>query len=248
MKQWFGSLFFTITLVLCVALLLPFFIVLGFPNWQFRIYLMRKWCLLVLKSLEFFCNINYKLEGFENMPQESVIYLSNHSSALETFIFSAYLPAHSVILKRSLLWIPIWGWSMAMMKPIAIDRKQGKAAFKSMLKISKERVANGRPILIFPEGTRVREGERVEFKKGAFLLATNLKIPIVPISHNCGLVWAKHAFLKKAGTVNIKMGEPISSEGKSIEQLMQESRAWVDANYVAVLQEYAPNVKASLDI
>lgn len=243
MKQWFGSLFFMIALVLNVALLLPFFIIFGIFNWKLRVFLMRKWCLLVLKELEFFCNINYKLEGFENISQKPALYISNHSSTLETFLFAALLPTHSVILKRSLLWIPVWGWSMAIMKPIAIDRKQGKEAFKSMLKFSKLRVAEGQSILIFPEGTRVREGERIEFKKGAFLLANSLKIPIIPISHNSGLAWAKHSFLKKPGTVSFRMGPEIAVEGKSLNELMQESRAWIDANYVSNLEKYEPIVK-----
>jgi len=155
--------------------------------------------------------------------------MSKHQSAWETVAFQVLLPPQVWVLKKSLLWIPFFGWGLAMMNPIAIDRRNGPRALKKMLEQGKSRVLDGWYIVIFPEGTRVAPDETGDYQIGGAWLARKLNVPIVPIAHNAGKVWPKNAFLKKPGMISVVVGPPIPTTSKDPNQLIDEVKDWIEA-------------------
>ena len=162
------------------------------------------WAKGVLLLARLFCGITYEVRGAENIPARPAIYASKHQSAWDTMIFLILLPRTAYVLKRSLLRIPLWGWYLWRMKMIAIDRDGGSSSMKQMIKDSKEAINDGRPIVIFPEGTRTPAGTTGQYHPGVTALYSFLKVPVVPVALNSGVSWAKDSFLKKPGKIIIE--------------------------------------------
>lgn len=150
------------------------------------------------------CGITYEVRGREHISATPVIYASKHQSAWDTIIFLILLNAPAFVLKRELLRIPFWGWYLWRMKMIAIDRGAGSSSIKHMMKQAKEVLANGRSIIIFPEGTRTRPGADAHYHPGIIALYSMLNVPVVPVALNSGLFWGKNAFMKRPGTITIE--------------------------------------------
>lgn len=161
------------------------------------------WCLKVIVGMKI------EIRGKEFIKQEGVIYASKHESALETYCLSTYIKKLVFVLKKELTYIPIFGWAQYFYGMIAVDRSAGGAAMKNMLKDAKIRMDNGRPIIIFPEGTRVKPGTVQGYKPGLLFIAQNLKSPVIPVALNTGLFWAKKSFMRYPGTVIIEFMEPM---------------------------------------
>ena len=124
-----------------------------------RYKLISIWAKTILFWLKISCNINYKVNGLENIPKKPFMILSKHQSAWETLAFQKIFPPQVWVLKRELLWIPFFGWGLAMTSPIAINRKAGKKALEQMLRQGIDRIKKGFCIVIFPEGTRIKPKE-----------------------------------------------------------------------------------------
>jgi len=172
--------------------------------------------------LERVCGLKYEVEGIENIPQGGFICMSKHQSTWETYAFQKILPPITWILKKELLRVPFFGWGLAALEPIAIERGSGKKAIMQINREGKDRLDKGRMVLIFPEGTRIAPGERGEYKVGGGMLAAKTGYPVIPVAHNAGEYWAKHSFIKKPGTIKIVIGKAIDSQGKKAGQIMQE--------------------------
>ncbi len=155
------------------------------------------------------CGADYKIIGQENMIKGPAIIASNHQSAWETMSFATLFPQHVWILKRELLKFPIFGWTVATLSPIAIDRSKGSEAIQQILSQGIERIKNGFWILAFPEGTRVVPGVIKPFKTGVAKLAQALNLPIIPVSHNAGYVMPRKSFLLYPGTITIVIDKPM---------------------------------------
>lgn len=138
-----------------------------------------------------------------------VIFASKHESALETYAYTAIIPNSVFVLKKELTYIPLFGWGQALYGMIPVDRGAGGKAMKGMLKAAKTRVADGRSIIIFPEGTRCKHRQVKGYKSGIVFLAEGLDMPIVPVALNTDLVWSKGAFLKKPGKVVFEFMAPM---------------------------------------
>jgi len=173
------------------------------------------------------CGIDYEIRGLENLPAEPAVYLSRHESAWETLVLPGVLPMNCCICKKSLQYIPVFGWAFAMAKHIPIDRSQGVKAFKRVLKLGKERVKFGLSILIYPEGTRVAPGEFPKFHKTGVSLARAAGVKVVPIAHDAGRLWRKNSFLKYPGKVTISIGEPIDTKGADVNKVNEAVHAWI---------------------
>ena len=154
---------------------------------------MRWWMKVVL-------GLTYEVHGLENLPDQPAIVLSNHQSAWETIMFQNILPPQSQLIKRELLWIPFFGWAMAVNFPIAIDRSKKTSALSKLVAQGKDRLAKGRWIIVYPEGTRMPHGELGTYQAGGAYLACKTGAPVVPVVHNSGKYWPKSAFLKKIGS------------------------------------------------
>jgi len=153
--------------------------------------------------------ITHEIRGREHITNQPVIYASKHQSAWDTCVFLTLLDAPCYVLKRELLRIPFWGWYLWRMGMIAIDRSGKASSLKQMLRDAKERIAEGRTVIIYPEGTRTKPGATPEYHPGVLALYSQLGVPVIPVALNSGLFWGKDAFIKKPGKITISFLPPI---------------------------------------
>lgn len=173
----------------------------------------RWWARHLFRVLKFLCRLDYHVEGRENIPAGNHIAMCNHTSAWETAAQFLLFRAQVWVLKRELLWIPFVGWGLQLLRPIAIDRAAGHRAVNQVIAQGRERLADGLWVVIFPEGTRVAAGKVRRYGVSGALLATETGKLVVPVSHNAGDFWPRRGFLKKAGTVQVIIGQPIDARG-----------------------------------
>lgn len=186
------------------------------------------WSRLVLQLARALCGIRWQVEGREHLPLRPAVILAKHQSAWETLAFQEIFPPHVMVLKRELLWIPFFGWGLALMSPIAINRARGRASLRDVARRGKERLAQGFWVIIFPEGTRVRPGERRDYQQGGAWLAAQCGVPVVPVAHNAGRLWPRNAFFKRPGTVTVRIGPPIETAGRDAKQISADVETWIE--------------------
>jgi len=197
------------------------------PFW-FRYRIANMWIYFVMFAAQIFCGIRYKVEGLEHIKSvPTAIVLSKHQSAWETIALRLILPTQTALLKESLLRIPVWGWALAKLKPIAIDRENQRAALKALLKQGKACLDEGIWVVVFPEGTRTAHDEIKKFSAGGALLAEKTGYPVVPVAHNAGRCWSRNSFLKYPGTIRVKIGPAIASQGRKASEINAEAEAWI---------------------
>lgn len=159
--------------------------------------------------LRIFAGIKIEIRGKQYIKQSGVIYACKHESALETYCMSTFLTKAVFILKKELTMIPIFGWAQYFYGMIPVNRAAGGSAMKAMVKEAKNRMDNGRPIIIFPEGTRCKPGTTKGYKPGLLFVAEQLKAPVIPVALNTGFFWAKNSFLRYPGKVVFEFMEPM---------------------------------------
>lgn len=187
------------------------------------------WCKITLIALKIICGVHYHIIGLNNLPKEPVVFLSKHQSTWETIAFPALLPNQlCFVLKKSLLYIPFFGWTLGLTKMIYINRKKHHEALISIIRQGKEKLKNGRSIILFPEGTRTQIGTSGRYKASGAHLAKSSGAQIVPIAHNAGTCWPRHSFIKKPGIVTISIGRPISPNKASTTELNNEIKDWIE--------------------
>lgn len=210
----------------------PLFSVIALLTFPFkpvtRYCIISQWARLMLAWLRLTCGLNYRVIGAENIPQHPSVILSKHQSAWETLALQEIFPPQVWVLKRSLLWLPFFGWGLAMTSPIAIDRTAGREALKQLVQQGKERLATGFWVVIFPEGTRIKPGQKGEYKIGGAWLATHTGTQVVPVAHNAGEFWGKNSFLKYPGTITISIGKPIDAQGMKPAALNALVENWIE--------------------
>ena len=216
----FGTiLFFSPLAVLLVILFVPY-------QWRFRI--ISRWGHFNIWWLKVTCGVDYRVEGLEHIPTDTaaIIYVK-HESTWETYAMQKFFPPHAWIMKRELLWIPLFGWGLASLNPIAIDRKNGRKAIQQITEMGTKKLQDGQWVMVFPEGTRVKNGTMKRFGIGGTLLAEKSGFPIVPVAHNAGAFWPRGSFLKTPGTIQIVIGEPIQTAGKTSIEINNEAETWM---------------------
>lgn len=169
----------------------------------------KPWAQVSLILARILCGIDYELRGRENIAKEPVIYASKHQSAWDTIIFLTLLPNMAYVLKKELLVLPFWGWYLWRMKMIAIDRSAGASSIKQLVRDGKEALAEGRSIVIFPEGTRTSPLSPPNYHAGITAMYSALGAPVVPVALNSGVYWGKNAFFKTSGKIIIEFLPPI---------------------------------------
>ena len=199
-----------------------------------RYRIISGWSRLVLFLSRVIVGIDWKVEGQEHLPARPSVILSKHQSAWETLAFQKIFPPQVHVLKRELLWIPFFGWGLALMSPIAIDRSRGMTALRRMARRGRERLAQGFWVVVFPEGTRVAPGERRAYHLGGAWLAAASGAPIVPVAHNAGLVWPRNAFLKRPGTVTVRIGPPIDTAHRDPKAVNAMAETWIEEQQKAL--------------
>jgi 1-acyl-sn-glycerol-3-phosphate acyltransferase len=193
-----------------------------------RYRIISGWSRLVVRLARAICGIRWTVEGREHLPAKPSVILAKHQSAWETLAFQEIFPPQVLVLKKELLWIPFFGWGLALMSPIAIDRANGRAALRDIARRGRERLARGFWVVIFPEGTRVRVGEKRAYRQGGAWLAAQCGVPVVPVAHNAGRLWPRNAFLKRAGNVTVRIGPAIPTAGRDAKQISADAEAWIE--------------------
>ena len=200
------------------------------PITRYRI--ITAWSHLVINLARVICGVHYRVIGLGNLPRGPCIVLSKHQSAWETLAYQVILPPQVWVLKRELLRVPFFGWGLAMMSPIAINRGSAARALKQTLEQGKSRLADGWWIVIFPEGTRMPPGERGRYHLGGAWLACKTGTPVLPIAHNAGSVWGKNAFIKYPGTITVSIGPVIHPAGMAPDALNRKAEDWIENEVV----------------
>jgi 1-acyl-sn-glycerol-3-phosphate acyltransferase len=193
-----------------------------------RYRIISGWSRLVVRLARLICGIRWSVEGRQNLPANPAVILAKHQSAWETLAFQEIFPPQVLVLKKELLWIPFFGWGLALMSPIAIDRANGRAALRDIARRGRERLSQGFWVVIFPEGTRVRVGEKRAYQQGGAWLAAQCGVPVVPVAHNAGRLWPRNAFLKRPGRVTVRIGPPIPTMGRDAKQISADAQAWIE--------------------
>jgi len=192
------------------------------------------WSRLVVLLAKVILGIDWRVEGRENLPGRPAVILAKHQSAWETMAFQLIFPPQVHVLKRELLWIPFFGWGLALMSPIAIDRSRGVAALRAIARRGRERLAQGFWVIVFPEGTRVAPGEHREYQLGGAWLAAASEAPVVPVAHNAGLFWPRNAFLKRPGTVTVRIGPAIETARRDPKTINSIAEQWIEEQQKAL--------------
>lgn len=198
-----------------------------------RYSIVRFWSYLNLLMLDLICKVQYQVLGMEHIQEcgsQPMILLSKHQSAWETIVYPYIFPKTlCFVSKRELLWLPFFGWALASLKMITINRGDREVARAAVAVQGRERLAQGQWIAIFPEGTRTPVGSYRPYRKGGFRLALATGTDIIPVAQNAGNVWPRNSFLKYPGMVTVSIGHAISVKHKSEEQIQTEVEAWIES-------------------
>lgn len=192
-----------------------FFVIFSIPfaffniNYHFKYTIASKFSHIFIWLGRITCGLQYNVEGLNKLPNEPCIVLANHQSFWDNIFMPIIIPKHSWIIKRELFKIPIFGWCLKLVNPIAVDRSNS-ISVKQILREGQKKIQDGLWLIIFPEATRVHPGQNVRFKPSAVKLAQMNKVPIVLIAHNAGIYWPKGFWIKQPGTIQVKILDVIN--------------------------------------
>jgi len=222
-----SALYWTLSII--ILPLVVFSLLLTFPfSIHTRYRVGSLWARSNMLLLKLICNLGVRVEGRDNIPAGAAIVLSKHQSTWETYAFQSILPPQLWVLKKELLRVPVFGWGLALLQPIAIDRSAGKKAIDQIIEQGKQKLEQGRWVVIFPEGTRTAPGNKGRYKPGGAILGCNVDYPIVPVAHNAGEFWPKHSFIKYPGEVTVCIGPVIRAYGRKPDEVNKEVEDWIE--------------------
>lgn len=221
--------YFLYTLIFGPVCLIICWLSFPFTTTERRFKILTSWVDVIMFWLSLTCNIKFEVIGKENIPTIPCVILSNHQSTWETLYLYKLFKPQTTLLKRELLWIPIFGWGLKMLNPIAINRGNKSAALKQLLSEAPKKINEGYWFVAFPEGTRVGVNEVIPYASGSSLIASKGCFDVLPIAHNAGKCWPGKKFRKASGTITLSIGPVISSSGKKSKALTSEVENWIRA-------------------
>ncbi len=228
MKQLLGSALFNAVMWLSVIIYAPLML-LTFPlPFRRRFYLISRWAAFQMSVLRVLCGVRYEVHGREHLPTGPAIIMAKHQSSWETLSLALIFPPQTWVLKREVMWIPLFGWALALLKPIAINRASKREAIQQVIAQGRERLRAGIWVTVFPEGTRVPPRQRGRWGQGGALLAAETGYPLVPVAHDAGHYWPRRSFIKRAGTIRLIIGPTIDPRGRDHEEILRCAEAWVN--------------------
>ena len=199
----------------------------------------KRWSRYALFGLRHICGIRHEVRGRENLPAGPVLIASKHQAMWETLFFMTMLEDPSIVLKKELLSLPVYGWYAKKIDMISIDRSKGAAALKHMVAQAQRHRDAGRPLVIFPEGTRTEPGAAPDYKPGIAALYTKLDLPCVPVALNSGLCWQGKGILRRSGTIIVEFLPPIPP-GLKRKEFMAELEARIETATQSLIGEAKP--------
>lgn len=183
---------------------------------------------LVVWWLRLCCGVRLRVEGLENIPGRPFVALSKHQSSWETYYLQRQLRPVSTVLKRELLKIPFFGWGLAVVAPIAIDRDNPREALRQVMQQGRTRLDAGMNVLLYPEGTRIDADKTApKFNRSGAALAIAAGVPVLPICHNAGNCWPAHRLIKYPGTITVVFGTPIDTKGRDAKSITNDVAEWM---------------------
>ncbi len=228
--QAFRSLLFSVGMIVSTIIVTvgsSFFVLFPFT---LRSKLIRTYAVFNVWSLRVLCGIRYEVKGRENIPDENFIIFSSHQSTWETMALQLIFPPLSFVIKKELLYVPFFGWALAMLKPVAVKRGTGRFALKQLIEKGTQRLKENIVVIIFPEGTRIAPDATVEYKRGGGMLAEKSGYPVVPVAHNAGYYWPKRGFMKKPGLITIHIGKAIPTKGRKAKEILNDAEAFISSH------------------
>ncbi|HKJ22074.1 MAG TPA: lysophospholipid acyltransferase family protein [Gammaproteobacteria bacterium] len=228
MMPYLRSLLFLVGEV-CSTLIFAPLSLLTYPlPFAMRYRFITQWTRFNLWWLEKTCRVRYRVRGREHIPGANAIIVCKHQSAWETLALTRIFPPQVWVIKRELLWVPFFGWGLAMLEPIAINRKAGRKAVRQLVEQGCRRLDQGRWVVVFPEGTRVAPGQKRRYALGGGILAQESGYPVVPVAHNAGEFWPRRGFLKRPGTIELVIGPPVETRGRTADQIIAAAEGWIE--------------------
>jgi 1-acyl-sn-glycerol-3-phosphate acyltransferase len=235
---WLRSFIFTAFLFLSILPYSLMVIVAGLLSGTYQYTVARHWATTNLRMLHKICGLTYTVEGLENIPRQNCVVYIKHQSVFETILPFTIFPFQSFVLKRELMWVPILGWALRFIQPIAIDRSSGGTAVKQVVRQGRERLSEGRWIIIFPEGTRMAPGKTRKYGLSGALLSTDTGRPVLPVAHNAGDFWRRRGLRKNAGTVRVIIGPPIDAAGRTPAEVNRLAQDWIESTMGRISKNY----------
>jgi len=214
------------------------FLLWPFP-FTWRSAVVRAWGYSMLWVGRAVCGLDYVVEGRENIPLEPSVIMIKHTTVFETYAQLAIFPPQTWVVKRELQWIPLFGWGLAAMRPIAINRNAGRTAITQVIEQGRELLGKGIWITIFPEGTRMPPGETRKYGVSGAALARDMQCPIVPVAHNAGDFWPRRGLKKRPGLIRFCIGPPIDPAGRAPKETNLMVQAWVESRMREISTGYA---------
>ncbi|MFQ3789915.1 lysophospholipid acyltransferase family protein [Halomonas sp. A29] len=215
----------------CGVLFLPVSPLLALPA---RYRLLNLYNHFITAWFRWTCGVTYRVSGREHLPQGPCVILANHQCEWETIFLQILKPPVCTVLKQELLRIPVFGWGLRLLHPIALDRSKPARAMRQVLSQGVVRLQEGLSVLIFPEGTRVDPGQRRRYNKSGAVIACRAGVPVVPVAHNAGERWPGRRWVKNPGVLNVVVGEPIDTVGRTPEEVLVEVEAWIEARLAEI--------------
>lgn len=230
--QWLGSIAFNLFLwAWMLVFAISYCLITPFLSFKGRFRMAGVMTHVVFFAARVLCGLRFTVEGRENLPAGNHVIFMKHSSTWETFAIMILFEPLVWVMKREIYWIPFVGWGCMLARCIAIDRKAGTAAVNQVLAQGKDRMDRlGAWVLVFPEGTRMAQGETRKYGSSGTLLAIKEKKLIVPVAHNAGYFWPRRGVLKKRGTIRVVIGPPFEAAGRDARELNEEIQKWIEAN------------------
>ena len=224
---WLWQILITLLIGGPVLLVSAFSYRLGFP-------IAMWWIRANVHGLRWICGVRWQVEGRENIPERPCLVMSKHQSTWETYFLTMLFNPSVYVAKKSLLWIPIFGWALGLLRFIMIDRKSGRSAISQMVEQARDRLGKGRWVIIFPEGTRQAVGAEPNYRIGGAVVAARIGADILPVATNSGEYWPRMGFVKHPGTITVSVLPPIEADGRDASALIAETERRIEARMAEI--------------
>jgi 1-acyl-sn-glycerol-3-phosphate acyltransferase len=223
-----SALYFLVLAIITPIIAFLMAIVMPFTKRHPPFVLAKWWTQMAIFFVRIICGVKHDIRGAENIPTTPTIVMAKHQSSWETIFFMTYFPEQTWVIKKELVMVPFFGWGIAMLTPVAIDRSAGKDALQQVVEQGTQRLKDGLWMMVWPEGHRIAPDKKGRYKIGGAALSAKSDAPILPIAHNAGTYWPRHWLWKYPGTITVSIGPLIYPNGRQPAEIIAEVEAWIE--------------------
>lgn len=233
-----SALYFLVLMIITPIIAFLMAITMPFARRHIPFVLAKWWTQMAIFFVRIICGIKHEIRGAENVPTEPTIVMAKHQSSWETIFFMTYFPEQTWVIKKELVMVPFFGWGIAMLTPVAIDRSAGKDALAQVVEQGVQRLKDGLWMMVWPEGHRIAPEKKGRYKIGGAALSAKSNAPILPIAHNAGTYWPRHWLWKKPGTITVSIGPLIYPNGREPAAILAEVENWIETEMYRISPGY----------